>query len=122
MRPQDHKINQRPAPQPRRKPVSEIMDENWPGHPAPYELADASAIKALQQGTATAEQQRRALDWILKQACGLSRWPYRAGVNDRDTNIALGRQFVGHQIMMLVTLSMSSAPRGANSDAHEPQS
>lgn len=122
MNPRDHKINQRPAQKPRRKPVSEIMDENWPGHPASFELADASAIKALQQGTATAEQQRRALDWILKNACELPRWPYRAGVNDRDTNIALGRQFVGHQIMMLVTLSMSSAPRGAQSDAHEPQS
>lgn len=87
-----------------------------------WELADASAIKALQAGTADAIQQRRALDWILKKACALPEWPYVPG-DEGGTNIHLGRQFVGHMIMKLLNMNLATAQRREpNADEHEPKS
>lgn len=86
-----------------------------------WELADASAIKALMAGTADATQQKRALDWILKKACALPEWAYQPGENDRDTNIALGRQFVGHLIMKLVHINLAAMPRKPHSDPPSEQ-
>jgi hypothetical protein len=75
-----------------------------------YELADASALKALHSGTADAHQQRRALDWILKSACGLPDWPYVVGDPDQ-THIHLGRQYVGQLIMKLIQVNLGSVRR-----------
>ena len=87
-----------------------------------WELADASAIKALQAGTADAIQQRRALDWILKKACLLPEWPYVPG-DANGTHIHLGRQFAGHMIMKLVQMNLATAQRREpNADPHEPKS
>ena len=87
-----------------------------------WDLADASAIQALTTGTASADQQKRALNWILRQACMLPEWAYQPGANDRDTNIALGRQFVGHQIVKLQHVDMQKARRDEpNADQHEPK-
>ena len=79
--------------------------------PAPYEIADATALKALAVGSATPEQQVRALTWIQRVACALPDWPYRPGVNERDTLIALGRQFVGHQIQHLIVAPTAAMRR-----------
>lgn len=85
-----------------------------------YELSDATAIKALHGGVATAEQQQRALKWILESACGLPAWPYVVGDPDQ-THIHLGRHFVGQQIMKLLTTNLASIkPREPNADQHEP--
>lgn len=86
-----------------------------------WEMADASAIKALHDGTADAQQQKRALDWILKKACGLPEWAYQPGPDDRDTNVALGRQFVGHLIMKLVRVNLAAVKRRSESDAPSEQ-
>lgn len=86
-----------------------------------WELADASAIKALQAGTADAAQQRRALDWILKKACALPEWAYVPG-DEHGTHVHLGRQFAGHMIMKLLQMNMATAQRREpNADAHEPK-
>jgi hypothetical protein len=37
-------------------------------HPADYDIADIRAIQAVTAGTATPEQQQRALDWIVVRA------------------------------------------------------
>ncbi len=87
-----------------------------------WELADASAIKALEHGTADAIQQRRALDWILKNACALPEWAYVPG-DTEATHIHLGRQFAGHLIMKLLLMNLSAAQRREpNADQHEPKS
>lgn len=86
-----------------------------------WELADASAIKALLGGTADAIQQKRGMDWILKKACGLPEWPYQPGSDDRDTNIALGRQLVGHLIMKLAHVNLAAVKRKPHSDAPSEQ-
>lgn len=62
-------------------------------------------MQALAGGTANAGQQKHALDWILKDACGLPLWPYRE--NQRETDIALGRHFVAQQIVGLLKVNVS---------------
>jgi len=74
--------------------------------PAPLKLADASAIQALAAGTANEGQQKHALDWILKGACGLTEWPYRD--SERETCVALGRQFAGQQIVGAINVNLSA--------------
>jgi hypothetical protein len=89
--------------------------------PVDYTIADAAAIKALDQGTATPEQQRRALIWITQKAAGLLEWPYQPGENDRDTNIFLGRHFVAHQITKMLKLDLSKVKMDPRSDPIEPK-
>jgi hypothetical protein len=85
-----------------------------------WEKADASAIKALMAGTADAIQQRRAIDWILKSACGMPEWPYVPG-DVEATHIHLGRHLVGHQIMKLAQVNLGAVKdREPNADKHEP--
>lgn len=74
--------------------------------PAEYIEADVVALKALQAGTADADQQKRVLDWIINKACATYDFPYRP-VSDRDTNLALGRMFVGQQIVKLLNMNVS---------------
>lgn len=77
--------------------------------PAPFDDGDQRALKALRDGTATAEQQHRALGWLLF-ALGNRRQPYMA--NDRDTAYALGMQQVARQIYDL----LEAAVRGSAED------
>ena len=106
-------------PENRRKPIPEA---SAPWLPVEYELADATALQALANGVADAHQQKRALDWIIQQACGTYDMPYRPG-NDgaRNTDFALGKQFVGQQIVKLLKLQVGSlGRREPNADAHDP--
>lgn len=105
----------------RSETIEEVLLKNAPWMSVEYTLADATAMQALAAGTASAEQQRRALRWIQAKACGLPDWAFRPGGTDRDTNIALGRQFVGHQIQRLITAPIASMPRSEHSDPHEPK-
>lgn len=91
--------------------------------PSPFTSSDAIAMQAVASGKADEQQQRHALDWILKSGCGLPVWAYRE--NQRETDIALGRQFVGQQIMGLLNANISllrkyegqPAPRGDSGNA-----
>ena len=74
--------------------------------PAPFTSLHAGAIQAIAAGTANEGQQKTALDWILKGACGLHDWPYRE--TERETCIALGRQFAGQQIVGLMRINISA--------------
>ncbi len=74
--------------------------------PAQFDANDATAMQALAAGTANDGQQKRALDWIIKDACGLPLWPYRE--SQRETDIALGRHFVGQQIVGLLHVNVST--------------
>lgn len=92
-----------------KKPRKAVVGENAPWLPPHYDIADASAIQALQRGEATFEQQQRALKWIIENACKTYDMPYRPGGDEgrRDTDFALGRQFVGQQIVKLLKLNLS---------------
>jgi hypothetical protein len=90
--------------------------------PAAYEIADISAVQALSAGEATPEQQRRALKWLIERASGTYEFHYYP--SDRDTAFALGRGFVGQQIVKLLTLNVSSLRRHEHVEAskHSPES
>lgn len=72
--------------------------------PAPWDLPDAAAIQALTFGTASPDQQRRALEWIVNSACGTYDSEYRS--NDREHAYASGRRFVGLQIVKMTKLNL----------------
>ena len=71
--------------------------------PAAFDLADVAALKAMEQGSADANQQQRALDWIMRFAADVGGTGFRG-----EAPMALafheGRRFVGQQIMGLLRL------------------
>lgn len=76
-----------------------------PQPPPPYlpplwEPADATALQALAKGTADADQQKRALNWIVNGASNTYDLEYRP--DSRDHAFASGRRFVGLQIIKLL--------------------
>lgn len=99
------------APQPKRRPESGsgFVSERRPGQalpakpsmPAPYDKADVYAIKALRSGTASSEQQMRALAWIVECAARTYTSSYDELVpSNRDFNE--GCRHVGRQITNLI--------------------
>lgn len=92
--------------------------------PAEWELADASAIQGLANGTASPDQQKRALKWIIEQAASLYDMSYRPGEDGRrDTDFAEGRRFVGSQVVKLIKADLAAMRRKEpNADPHEPKS
>lgn len=69
--------------------------------PAPFDKADLAAMKAIRDGTATAEQQKRALAWIVQYAARTYDQSYDPG-SERDTAFAEGCRHVGLQIVKLL--------------------
>ena len=90
---------------------SPVSPQPW--KPAGYELADAAAIQALMRGDASAEQQRRAMKWIIEKAAGTYDQSFYPGGDDgrRNTDFAEGRRFVGNSIVKLSKVNVSSLRR-----------
>lgn len=76
------------------------MEKKKPYLPPDAILADVCAIQAIASGNANDEQQKRALAWIINEACST----YGLGFyeNEREDNFAAGKRFVGHQIIKLI--------------------
>ena len=83
-----------------------------PAVPAEWELADADSIQALMRGDADEEQQKRALRWLVEQAAGTYQFHYYA--SERDTAFALGRAFVGQQVIKMSKMNLSALRRVKN--------
>ena len=75
--------------------------EFW--HPPEYEKEDVRAIQALAEGTATEQDQRTALNWIINVAASTYDEPFRPGIPDA-VNYMLGRRSVGLAIIKLMKL------------------
>ena len=75
-------------------------------HPPVYNKPDHRAIQAIAEGTASPEEQRRALDWIINNACGTYDEPFRPGDGDTVTYM-LGRRSVGLAIVKLIKLKVN---------------
>ena len=71
-----------------------------PWKPPSWEEADAYAIRAVMTGEASPDQQKRAMDWIIKKLCGTYDMVYHSA-SDRDTVFAAAKQFVGQQIVAM---------------------
>jgi hypothetical protein len=72
-------------------------------HPPDYGQPDIRAIQALAQGTASEDEQKRALDWIINNAAATYDEPFRPGETD-TVNYMLGRRSVGLAIVKLMKL------------------
>lgn len=91
--------NEAPAPR-KRGPI-----------PVPrWEDADVYAIQALERGEAAPEQQKRALAWIINNACETYGFCDKPDV-DRLAAIFDGRRFAGTQIVKLMKINMAFVKR-----------
>lgn len=71
----------------------------------PFTSVQATAVQALARGVANDGQQKIALAWIIDEVCGMGVLAYRD--TDRETVLALGRQFVGARVMAAMNASIS---------------
>jgi hypothetical protein len=76
--------------------------------PAKWNKADAAALQALAQGVASADQQQRALNWIVYEACGTYEEDYRP--DPRDHAFVSGKRRVGLQILTLIKVKLGVLP------------
>lgn len=83
------------------------IDKTSAIYPPDWELADAKAIQMLASGEASAAQQKRALNWIIHTACATYDLPFRPGAEGgRETDLAIGRMFVGQQIVKMTKIDL----------------
>lgn len=103
-----------------------ILPENSPVIPYQWEIPDAKALQCLHDGTATPEQQKRALNVIVEKICLTYDLSFRPGGQEaeRDTAFAEGKRYVGLQIVKLLKLNLSAFTKKEiePDDRREPQS
>ena len=78
--------------------------------PQKIEAADVRAIQDIEQGKADPDQQKRALEFIIKNICCTYHPTYRD--NDRDTVFMEGRRFVGLEIINCLKVNPRAFIRG----------
>ena len=91
--------------------------------------ADVYAFRALAEGKASADQQLRVGDWLLREACRIMADTYAevkdAGGDQDDVIFALGRRHVGvliREMLLPVTLERAKKFTAAvRPDAHDDQ-
>lgn len=71
--------------------------------PPKWETADVEAFQALQRGDASPHLQKRALDWLIHKAAGTYELSF-SPTDQRLTDFAEGRRFVGLQVVKLLAL------------------
>ena len=74
--------------------------------PAPFDVADVSAFRALASGSASPDQQQRALNWLIYNAALTYDLDYRT--DQRDHAFASGRRFVGSQVIKMLKIDPAS--------------
>lgn len=100
---------------PPKSPAQAVAD-NAPWRPPYWEDADAIALRAIQGGTADAEQQKRALRWVIEKACNTYDMHFYPGDSGRNTDFALGRAFAGQQIVKLLNINLKLVRRKHESE------
>lgn len=83
-----------------------MKKKNSPWMPPDWDKADAAALKALERGDASPDQQKRALDFIVTKAARTYDLSYRPE-SQRDTDFAEGQRNVGLLIVMLLKADLS---------------
>lgn len=76
-----------------------------PLEPAKFEDIIVYGLHALADGDATQQQQKKVLEWIINSA-SRAFGPGFYQPSDRDTAFALGRAFVGEQILGILKIPM----------------
>lgn len=99
-------------------PRPKQLFEPW-APPAP-DLPDVVALKALSTGTATADQQVRALKFIVERIAGTYEEVYCPGADgDRNTAYALGKRRVGTYLVSLLNADIRKFKDGQSSEQVE---
>ena len=102
------------APKSRPRTTKDVLEEFAPWKKPDFEPADASALQALARGDCPGHLQQRALNFIIYKLCGTYDFPYRPGTEGaRDTDMALGKMWVGQQIVNLLKIRVK--PNGEQS-------
>lgn len=101
---------EQPAARRSGKSTRQAIEDHAPWKPTHYEPADASAIQALARGDCPPHLQQRALAFVINALCGTYDLPYRPGGADgeRDTNIAIGKMWVGQQLVKLLKVKVNT--------------
>lgn len=73
-----------------------------PWLPPGYTIADAQAVRALAQGVAEPEQQRRAMRWIIDRCAATYQDTHFP--TDADRCFANGRRFVGLRLVSIINM------------------
>jgi len=95
----------RPATKPK-KLVPVAVPKPWEA--STFEPADATALQALVRGDCPPHLQQRAMNFIIYQLCGTYLPAFHPGEDgQRATDMALGKQFVGQQIVGLLKVKTS---------------
>lgn len=75
-----------------------------------WELADVTAIQALEKGEANEDQQKRALAWIINQAAATYQVAWEPE-NERASSFESGRRYVGLKLVEMLKLNPSAFRR-----------
>jgi len=91
-----------------RRPADPALPKAEPWKPSHYDVPDVVAVQALHRGEADADQQQRALKFVIEQLCGTYDLQFRPGAHegDRSTCFAAGKAFVGQQLVKLLHLNV----------------
>ena len=84
------------------EPINVPKQKAWA--PPDYALADIYAIQAVASGRASPDQQKRAMDYIIRVLAGTYDMAYRPD-SARDTDFALGKQWVGQCLVFFVNIN-----------------
>lgn len=92
-------------------------DPSW--YPSQYDKPDIFAIKAVADGTASEDQQKRAIAWLINKAAMTYDVSFRSDADggDRETAFAEGRRFVGLEIVKMINMPHSIAAKIGTKDA-----
>lgn len=95
------------------KPVSRALADHAPWRPVTWTDEQAGALQSLAAGAAEPHQQKLALDYIITTIAGTYDAHYYAGDSGaRNTDFALGRAFVGQQIVKMLKLNLTKLRTG----------
>jgi hypothetical protein len=78
------------------------------------------ALKALQAGEATKDQQQVALDFLIKNLCATYDMSYMPD-SDRDTAFAEGKRWVGNQVIKLLKLTGEELDKARQEAERKPR-
>ncbi len=77
-----------------------------PIEPAPFDDIIVHGIHALADGDASPQQQKKVLEWIINAASRAAGPGHYQPESPRNTDFALGRAFVGQQIIGILKIPM----------------
>lgn len=104
----------------RRKDIRECVPHLNPLEPPDYVDREVLALRALATGTASEEQQKEVIDFLLR-ICGTYDLAFRPGGHDgeRLTNVAIGKARVGQNLLYLLKHAQVGEQSKAHSEARK---